>query len=90
MVRGAQKQMIVVKTQDSAVFEEAYFVVRRNAVAGRMDMIAEANKIIEACGIGGKVKRKLDIKLFMIALGTFVGGGAIGAIIVAMLNLMAQ
>lgn len=29
MLRGAQKQMIVIRTHDSRLFEEAYFVVRK-------------------------------------------------------------
>lgn len=50
MIRGAQKQMIVVRTRDSRMFEEAYFVMRRGA--GRqdedhMDMLFEANRILE-------------------------------------------
>ncbi len=50
MIRGAQKQMIVVRTRNSRVFEEAYFVIRRNAGRGETDetdMLWEANRIIE-------------------------------------------
>ena len=50
MLRGAQKQMIVVRTHDSRVFEEACFVIRRGAVqadADEGDMLKEANHIIE-------------------------------------------
>ncbi len=50
MLRGAQKQMIVVRTRDSRMFEEAYFVMRRGAghtEADEMDMLWEANRIIE-------------------------------------------
>ncbi len=50
MLRGAQKQMIVVRTHGSRVFEEACFVIRRGAVqdaAGESDMLREANHIIE-------------------------------------------
>ncbi len=51
MLRGAQKQMIVVRTHGNRVFEEAYFVIRRNAVrppADEGDMLREANRIIES------------------------------------------
>ncbi len=89
MVKGAQKQMIVVKTADSNLFEEAYFVVRRNASGGRMDMLAEANKIIENCGIRARRKQKPDIKLLIFALFSFLGGGTLGAVIVAILNFAA-
>ncbi len=50
MLRGAQKQMIVVRTRDSRVFEEAYFVVRRCRPPHHVekdDMLWEANRIIE-------------------------------------------
>ena len=50
MIRGAQKRMIVLRTRDSRVFEEAYFVVRREAEgdgASEQDMIREANRILE-------------------------------------------
>lgn len=55
MLRGSQKRMIVVRTRDSRVFEEAYFVMRRGADRGRtagadtdeLDMLWEANRILE-------------------------------------------
>jgi hypothetical protein len=52
MLRGAQKQMIVVRTRDSRLFEAAYFVVRRpctgkQAGVNKDDMLWEANRIIE-------------------------------------------
>ena len=50
MIRGAEKRMIVVRTRESRVFEEAYFVVRHD-VSGNattaQDMLREANRIIE-------------------------------------------
>lgn len=47
MLKGAQKRMYVVKLAEDSLFEEAYFVLRRDrgTVAGG-DMISEANKII--------------------------------------------
>ena len=51
MVKGAQKQMVVVKINDSEVFEEAYFMLRRGAGGARMDMLAEANRIVEESGV---------------------------------------
>lgn len=50
MLRGAQKQMIVIRTRNSRLFEEAYFVVRRQRtgqVPGKEDMLWEANRIIQ-------------------------------------------
>lgn len=56
MLRGSQKKMIVVRTRDSRLFEEAYFVMRRDAdrVGGgtkdtdELDMLWEANRILES------------------------------------------
>lgn len=54
MLRGAEKRMIVVRTKDSRLFEEAYFVVRPEAGKGidgetdtQPDMLWEANRILE-------------------------------------------
>lgn len=48
MIRGAQKKMIVIRTHDSRVFEEAYFVMRRDGDIGteESDMMDEADRII--------------------------------------------
>lgn len=56
MLRGSQKKMIVVRTRDSRLFEEAYFVMRRDADRGvtgakdadELDMLWEANRILES------------------------------------------
>lgn len=51
MLKGSQKQMIVVRTRNSRMFEEAYFVMRRGAghsEADELDMLWEANRIIES------------------------------------------
>ena len=89
MIRGAQKQMIVLKTADSQVFEEAYFVLRRGAVGERMDMLAEANRIVDGCGIGKKRKKQISVKSLVFMLCSFVAGGAVGAIIVGALTFAA-
>ena len=84
MIKGAQKRMIVVKTGDSAVFEEVYFVMRRESSAERLDMLAEANKIIESCGGHRKRVRSGKFKGVMLAIAGFlcgaIAGGAISAI----------
>ena len=81
MIRGAQKKMIVVKTGDSRLFEEAYFVLRREYEGGG-DMVAEANRLIEGCGGRGKgVSKRTGRRLVSLALflgGALSGGGVIG------------
>ena len=81
MIRGAQKKMIVVKTGDSRLFEEAYFVLRREYEGGG-DMVAEANRLIEGCGGRGRgAARQTKRLLFSLAIflgGVISGGGAVG------------
>ena len=81
MIRGAQKKMIVVKTGDSRLFEEAYFVLRREYEGGG-DMVAEANRLIEGCGDRGRgvprrTGRCLSSWAFFLG-GVLSGGGVIG------------
>ena len=79
MVKGAQKQMIVIKTGDSRYFDEAYFVLRREVQgsrAARQDILTEANKILEACGEKQKERRFWLPR----ALLLFVGGLLCGAL----------
>jgi hypothetical protein len=58
MLRGSQKRMIVVRTRDSRLFEEAYFVIRRSAdehsgdADDEWDMLREANRILESSMAG--------------------------------------
>ena len=50
MVKGAQKQMIVIRTGNSRYFDEAYFVLRREVRPQRgrkNDILEEANRILE-------------------------------------------
>lgn len=87
MIKGAQRSMIVVKTSDSTVFEEAYFVIRRGAKQESVDMVREANRIIESNG--GK-RRKISKTPIAVAVCTFcfLGGGVIGGIVTAIVGLL--
>lgn len=47
MLKGAQKKMYVVKMEEDSLFEEAYFVLKRERVdAQGKDMVSEATRII--------------------------------------------
>lgn len=78
MLRGCQKQMIVLQTQESRVFETAFLVLRReNASVGVEDMLAEANRII---GVGARVRprgRQALRASILILLGALLGAGAL-------------
>ena len=48
MIKGAQKQIIVVKTSASRYFEEAYFVLKNDVTTkkrNRTDLLTEARQI---------------------------------------------
>ncbi len=93
MLRGAQKQMIVVRTHGNRVFEEAYFVMRRDAVQAKPDegdMLREANRIIESTlpparhSLSMPVSRSSPSRFNLIAglvwygMGLLSGAGIIG------------
>ena len=92
MLRGAEKRMIVVRTRDSRMFEEAYFVVRPEADRdGReeSDMLWEANRILEAsiAACRGERPKSADLPLprgglwrgvLWFCLGIVAGGGGVG------------
>lgn len=92
MLRGAKKNMIVVRTRDSRVFEEAYFVMRRDRQVERADdpdILWEANRILETAipqaeraGAHTKTPEKSDIlkKLLWFGAG-LISGGAVGVIL---------
>lgn len=49
MIKGARKQMIVVRTGDSRFFDEAYFVLRKELKEQRenqTDLLREANRLL--------------------------------------------
>ncbi len=49
MIKGAHKEMIVVRTGNSRYFDEAYFVLREDAQKSKRkntDILGEANRIL--------------------------------------------
>ncbi len=92
MLKGAEKRMIVVRTRDSRMFEEAYFVVRPEADRGsgtETDMLREANRILEGSATDnryGRLTYSEDPRwgsgllrgLVWFFLGLLTGGGGIG------------
>ena len=52
MLKGTHKQMVVLRTQDSAYYEQAYFVLREGRQrheGAEQTMLEEANRILEEC-----------------------------------------
>ena len=61
MIRGAQKRMIVIKTEGSRLFEEAYFILRRDLPKTCPDqkaLLGEAEKILGESAPGVRPKRR--------------------------------
>ena len=85
MIKGCQREMIVMQTQDSALFESAYFILRRQKVPqGKQDMVAEANRIIGA-GSGYLTQRRKERHgLWLFALG-FACGAVLAAFFILLL-----
>ncbi|MBQ8409316.1 MAG: hypothetical protein IJY39_10695 [Clostridia bacterium] len=79
--------MIVVKTSDSSMFEEAYFVLRRECSGEERDMVTEANRIIEGC-TGRRRTRRGGLRLWMLALATFLCGSVLGGFIVGLCSML--
>lgn len=46
MVKGISKRVVVVKSPDSAIFEEAIFIVKEDGAGGE-DILKEAGKVAE-------------------------------------------
>ena len=91
MLRGAEKRMIVVRTKDSRLFEEAYFVVRPEADRGgrnESDMLWEANRILENSMAGWRdeasetspvpCRRNIRWRVAWFLTGLLAGGCAVG------------
>ena len=72
MIRGARKQMIVIRTGNSQYFDEAYFLIKENLLKTGKSPVSEAKKII----------RELDTRkrksVFLSPLFLFLSGCVIG------------
>ncbi len=88
MIKGAQKQMIVVRTGSSRYFTEAYFVLRgdvdRKNPHKEGDMLREANRIISDCmPHGGRISPSKRLPFFL--LGILTGALTAGLLLILFL-----
>ena len=75
VIKGAQKQMIVLRTGNSRYFDEAYFVLKRDRRPQKReagDMVSEANRILEESEWGREEKRGRGGR-FWFAAGALLG-----------------
>ena len=75
MLKGCQREMILLQTKESEMFECAYFVLRRGKQGSEGgDMMAEAHRIL---GEGGGVspRRRVRVRWLWFLLGWLLGAG---------------
>ena len=82
MLKGCQKQMIVLRGTGSEIFEEAYFVLKKvpDGSVGKSAMLLEANRIVEENRIGiSRRKNTPDALkgLFFFIAGLLLGSGLV-------------
>ena len=81
MLKGCQKQVVVLRGRNGDMFEEAYFILRTGApVSGVPEMLCEANRIVEATKPCRERKKGVPdhVKCFMFfAVGLLVGAGLV-------------
>lgn len=83
MIKGLNKQMVVLKLEGNRLYESACFVVRRDIEKRRdeeKDMLREANRILEEMAVGKDKKKRGRLKRFLLwtltlAVGVLVGFG---------------
>lgn len=82
MIKGCQKEMIVMQTQDSTLFESAYFILRRRkVVSGKTDMLAEANRIIGAGSDYLSRRRGKSRYIWLFSAGLLCGAGLLALLL---------
>ena len=84
MIKGCQREMIVLQTGESELFESAYFILRRTkGRVAQSDMLSEANRII-ALGSGLRHTASGGKRGWL----QFLGGALLGAALTALILLM--
>ncbi len=82
MVKGINKQMIVLKIEGNRIYESACFILRNEVQKSRdneRDMLNEANRILEGMELKKqKKKRRGGFWRFALSLLLLVVGAAIG------------
>ena len=83
MVKGTQRQMIVVRTPESEIFEMAYLVLRTEVARGVSEgsMIDEANGIVSSFFTEGSDKKKAKRRKKIKRAGQLLLPALIGAVI---------
>ena len=76
MIKGCRREIVVVQTQESPVFESAYFILRRKRKGGACpDMVTEANRIISSEGVPRREGRRWPRRVALFLSGFAMGSG---------------
>ena len=73
LLKGARRRMVIVRSNDSKLFEEAHFILREDHTeAPLVELLEEANRIVEKSRfpMPKKVKKGKNLQF---ALGLFTG-----------------
>ncbi len=88
MIKGTQRQMVMVRTSESENFEMAYFVVRSDVGAdkSRKSMIDEANNIVSSVchsssGEKKEKRRRVFRRILVFSAGAIFGAAALGGVL---------
>lgn len=80
MIKGCHKNIVFLKDTGSKLFDEAYFILKPDAITKEeSDIILEANKIVNALcpeDFKGKEKRGRLGRVITFILGALLGFGA--------------
>ncbi len=74
MLKGINRNVIVVRTDANSKFEAVYFVLRKGGAQERADIVREANGIINDSGARRSVPRRRLRTVFLV-----VGSAMLGA-----------
>ncbi len=82
VVRGIQKQIIHLKNPESALFEEAFLVLKLGARQNvpTLTMVEEANRLIDALSTSPKKEGKSRVTSTLGAVLLFLSGALIGTL----------
>ncbi|MBQ9112751.1 MAG: hypothetical protein IJY08_04135 [Clostridia bacterium] len=86
MLKGINRNVIVVRTDRKSRFEAVYFVLKKGGAADKADMVKEANRIISESGMTDRPRRrKVKTALCLICAALLGASAGVGACLVLFL-----
>ena len=83
VVRGIQKQIIHLKNPESALFEEAFLVLKLGAKQNipTLSMVEEANRLIESLSTSAKKEKQTHVSPTICGVLLFFTGAMFGTLL---------